>query len=465
MAREEKRKGRSGEGTGSDRDVEVQLVPTVQFLHEHITEALCDEVYKGVRRSERQRKWSLFALARFWLFVILEPPESLSQLLECTRRADPRGFLPRVAASAEAFFQKCRDFSSGFFMGLYHHFIERVFPQVPTEYCSEAQHLKGKFPEVVAIDGSRLEKTAHRLKICWSEQAAILPGCITAVYDLFRGIATQLWFDADAASSEFKRGLVAVGGLRPGALVIGDRLYGVIQFFKALSDVECFGLFRRNQTVKIKKVRLLSRTILPGATVEDWLVRAGTGKDAIQLRLIILRKGKKIYEAVTNVLDTKRLTAADIVLLYPLRWRIERLFFDLKEVLNLKKFYAANPNAVAMQVYAAAIVHTAFRIAQADIAQKIGLRAEELSPKKLFPHLAVVSMKVLQAEFYFEEMKKANPGVELRKPTWTNMPGATVSLRRIRVQKRSGDRKKNGYSEERRKWKTIVELNGGDVYA
>jgi len=27
------------------------------------------------------------------------------------------------------------------------------------------------------------------------------------------------------------------------------------------------------------------------------------------------------------------------------------MFFDLKEVLNLKHFYAANPNAVAMQVY------------------------------------------------------------------------------------------------------------------
>ncbi len=38
---------------------------------------------------------------------------------------------------------------------------------------------------------------------------------------------------------------------------------------------------------------------------------------------------------------------------------MERLFFDLKEVLNLHRFYTSSPNGVAMQVYAAALVHTA----------------------------------------------------------------------------------------------------------
>ncbi|MGQ9592227.1 MAG: transposase, partial [Planctomycetota bacterium] len=122
--------------------------------------------------------------------------------------------------------------------------------------------------------------------------------------------------------------------------------------------------------VRIRKVRQLSRTILAGAGVEDRLVAAGTGRDSMALRLIILRKGSKTYEAVTNVLDPTRLSSADAVLLYPSRWRIERLFYDLEEVRNPKKFYAANPNAVAMQVYAAAIVHTAFRIAQADIGER-----------------------------------------------------------------------------------------------
>ena len=67
-------------------------------------------------------------------------------------------------------------------------------------------------------------KIAQRLKILWDERAAVLPGCLTAVYDLPRGIATQLWFDQDAAPSEFKRGMVAVGTFKAGTLVLGDRL-------------------------------------------------------------------------------------------------------------------------------------------------------------------------------------------------------------------------------------------------
>ena len=56
---------------------------------------------------------------------------------------------------------------------------------------------------------------------------------------------------------------------------------------------------------------------------------------------------------LTNVLSVKQLAADEALTLYPFRWSTaERMFFDLEEVLNLNRLYAANPNAVAMQVYA-----------------------------------------------------------------------------------------------------------------
>ena len=163
---------------------------------------------------------------------------------------------------------------------------------------------------------------------------------------------------------------------------------------------------------------------------------------------------------MTNVLDPKRLNALDVVALYPLRWTVERLFFDLKVVLNLKRFHAANPNAVAMQVYAAAIVHTAFRIAQGDVARRVDIPPEELSPKKLFPLLALVSIKLTEARFSFKRTCDANPGVELREPNWEDDSDTIVSLRSIRLQRRSTNRKKRGFSPERRKWKSITKIDG-----
>ena len=178
MAKEKKRKGNARKGTPSDRDVSVHLVPAVEFLHEHLTEALCNEVYRDLRTTERERKWCLYALARFWIAVIITAPRALSELLARSRAGDTTGLLPHVAASSEAFFQKCKKFSAAFFMALYARFVASVETKAPKRYCQELAYLLEKFSDVFAIDGSRLDKIVHRLKILRAEKAAILPGSL-----------------------------------------------------------------------------------------------------------------------------------------------------------------------------------------------------------------------------------------------------------------------------------------------
>jgi len=459
MAEEKMRKGKTRKGTAPSKTRrQVHLAPVLEFIHEHLTEALCGEVFKEVRTAQRERKWTFFALARFWLAVVLDPPPSLSHLLARTRGNDRLGFLPQVSASSEAFFQKAKGFSALFFTALFHRFVKEVLPHAPKQYARELAHLERSFSDVAIIDGSRLDKIAHRLKILWSEKAAVLPGCLMVVYDLYRGFARQVWFHEDAAASEFNRARLAIECLREGTLLVGDRLYCSAKMFTQLAAKQCFGLFRWAKTLSIKKVRRLSRVRLGSAIIEDWLVKAGPPNAAIDLRLVMLKVGGKTYRAVTSVLDPQRLSAKDIVTLYPLRWRIERLFYDLKVVLNLERFYAANPNAVAMQVYAAGIIHAAFRIAQADLAHKLDIRAEELSTEKLFPFLALASIKVLEAEYIFETTCQANPKVDLRKPSWKNLPGTVVPLEYLLVEHRSPVRKKKSYDPERRKWKSLRKI-------
>jgi IS4 transposase len=463
MSRVKREKAKSRKGTASDRHIEVHLTSAVEMLHEHITEALCQEVWKDVRISERERKWSLFALARFWLAAIIDAPPSLSQLLELMRKGAHEGFLPQVAASAESFFEKCRDLSSVFFTELHRRFIDNVLPKAPKCFAGVVSHLSAKFTDVLVIDGSRLDKIAHRLKILRKEKAVVLPGCILAVYDLFRGITRALWFDADAAASEFKRAELALQCLSKGSLVLGDRLYSSgVELFRILEQSECFGLFRRTKALPVRKLQLLKSESIKGGLLEDWLVEAGPATDPMKLRLIRLTKRKTIYEALTNVLDAARLSARDALDLYPLRWSVERLFFDLKIVLNLQRFYAANPNAVAMQVYAAAMVHAAFRIGQATVARTVKLPPEELSPQKLFALLAYVSIKLIEGEWYFLQICRANPGVKLRKPSWRDMPGTVVSLRYLRRQRRTGPRKARPYDPERGTWKSLRRIRGAN---
>lgn len=461
MARVKREKRQERKGTLSDRHIDVHLVPIVEILHAYITEALCAEVYGELRTTERKRKWSLFALSRFWLAVVLEAPPSLSHLLAVMRGREREGFLPEVSASAESFFMKCKDFSPVLMAEVHRRFIEQILAEAPKCFAGEVAHLQKKFTDVLVIDGSRLDKVRHRLKILWNEKAAVLPGCILALYDLFRGITRQVWFDADAAASEFQRATLAVQCLKKGSLVLADRLYASsVELFNLLDGCGSFGVFRRNKALSIREVRLLRRKKTKAGLLEDWLVEAGTGKAQRQLRLIRLTKGREVYEALTNVLDPKRLSSQDIVDLYPLRWTVERLFFDLKVVLNLERFYAANPNAVAMQVFAAAMVHAAFRVAQAAVSKQVKLPPEELSPQKLFPLLAYTSIKLIESEFLIDEMCKANPGVKLKKPSLRNLPGTVVSLKYLRVQRRRGLRKQRKYDARRRTWKSFKGIRG-----
>ena len=461
--RRAKRKAKKASKGRKKESLRVDLAPSVEFIHEHLTEALCQEVFQAERTTERERKWSLFALARFWVTVVLTAPPSLAQLLDQTRRRERTGLLPYVDAAAASFYQKCKNFSHSFFQSLFERFVSEIGPKARKVFCAGLRDLEKKFSAVQIIDGSRLDRIAKRLKILWNERAVILPGCITVVYDIFRGYCQKVCFFADAARAEIERAEEAIRSLEPGTLLVGDRLYCTIKTFNALEERGCFGLFRYNKTLGIKKLKVLSSEKAGHAQLQDHIVEAGSGSRKVLLRMITVGNNGKRYKALTNVLDPKRLTAQEIASLYPVRWQVERVFSDLKDVLNLNKLYASNPNAVAMQVYATALVHTAFRVAQGEIAQKVSLPPEELSPKKLYPRLALASIVVIEAELVFEKTCEANPGRKLKKLDWRCLPETQTTLQAIKVQHRTTKRRKRRYCKSRGQWKSFRHVPGGTL--
>jgi hypothetical protein len=60
---------------------DVNLLRLADLLQAHITPALCHAAFGRVRKTERQRVWTLTALVQFWVAVILRAPRALSQAL------------------------------------------------------------------------------------------------------------------------------------------------------------------------------------------------------------------------------------------------------------------------------------------------------------------------------------------------------------------------------------------------
>src|SRR5216683_3013476 len=159
------------------RAKDVDLLRVVDLLQEHITPALCRTVFGAVRKTERQRVWTLEALIRFWTAVVLRAPKALSQaLVDSLEGRDPS--FPRIGASPEAFFQRCRDLRPAFFAEVFRRFTARLVTAVPPRYATELAPVQARFGAVVVFDGSRLAAIAHRLKLLWDERAVVLPGCL-----------------------------------------------------------------------------------------------------------------------------------------------------------------------------------------------------------------------------------------------------------------------------------------------
>mgnify|MGYP001617213582 CR=1 FL=1 len=132
-------------------------------------------------------------------------------------------------------------------------------------------------------------------------------------------------------------------------------------------------------------------------------------------------------------------------------------------MLNLDCFYAASPNAVAMQVYAAAIVHTAMRIAQGRIAASAGVPPETISTEKLFPRVAAASLLLVHAQLGYLATCKANPGRRLREPDWREESFATAPLTAVRVQTRDEKRRKRRFCKSRSRWKSMTHISGSRI--
>jgi hypothetical protein len=433
----------------------VDLFETVELIQRHVTGALCDEAWQEVRDKEREREWTLEALVGFWTSVTADPPRSLSQALaEASEGETSRYRAPKT--SQQAFFARCHDLRWEFFASVFRRFRQSIAPEAGAVFARELGAVRERFAAVEAVDGSNLDAVARRLKVVWRERATVLPGTMLAFYDVCAGTMSRLVFDPDISGSEFVRSVAALDGVAQNTLLIGDRLYGVPRWFAALAERKLFGVARRHRAGLLVKMRLNAGQEHDGGTLEDWECVVGSGQtvESQILRLVVWKRGRKRVELLTNVLDPAVLSAVEAMTVYRWRWKVERLFSDLKEVLNLRRFYAGNVNAVGMQVYAAAIVHTALRVAQGRIAVAAGIEPERLSTKRLFPRVAAASCRLTGMQAGIEMVKRANPGVALVVPDLRGAPGMRARLEDLLVEPRKGRRRK--WTKPAPAWRQLV---------
>jgi hypothetical protein len=433
----------------------VEEVPSANYLSvvwEHLTESLCAEVFAATRERERQRKWTLFALVWFWIALLQSRYSSQTRALLEARTGSP--LFPPVDATPEAFFQKIQNVRPVFFQNVFRAYTERLKPEAASSFEQELPIDAQLFPNVFAVDGSRLEKVGRLLKVARKTTQAILPGSMEAVYDLRRGLLQELYFDPDGCGGEIRMFEAVLPSIPRGSLVVNDRYYAKPVIWQAVAAAGLSMVSRYNKTVKKQRVEVLGKERSRDLCVDDWLVDMGGSRGSAPVRLRWVRLWNRQFELIliTNVLDPNRLTPAQLLALYRRRWSVERMYLAMKDVLELNHLYNCSPAAVGQQVYATAILYNTLRVSQSKIAATAEIPPEALSVDKLFPtlidHYIKATYIAFGAEDMFERMKAEHP--RLRRPHMPiDHPTLRVRIRDHLLEKRNERRRKRRFCKGR----------------
>jgi Transposase DDE domain len=447
----------------------VEDVPSASYLTiiwKHLTEAICNEVFATTRRKgpngERQRKWTLFALLWFWIGLVHSQYTSQTRAILQARKGKSRLF-PHVDATPESFFEKVQGMRPAFFQNLFLAFTEKLRSTASAIFENDLEISKKAFPDVFALDGSRLAKVARMLKIARDVTSAIIPGSMEAVYDLRRGILHALHFDPDGCVSEMTLLAAVVQWIPKGALLLADRFYAKPAIWRELNDLGIFMLTRYNMTVKKHRVAIIQSFRSSRLNFDDFLVDMGA-KSPVRLRWVRIWGRGFEYILLTNVLDPKLLTPQQMLVAYRRRWSIERMFLAIKDVLNLNHLFNCSPGAVAQQVYATAIVYNALRVSQGEIAAAAGIAPEALSPDKLFPILIEQYVQATVVVAY-KEWDEKGKRVKSLPPSLSDVPVAMplfeIHVRDVLLEKRSEHRRRRRYCKGRRRATSYKHAPGG----
>lgn len=234
---------------------------------------------------------------------------------------------------------------------------------------------------VYALDETTLDRVARVLPALRGVPAGdrrLLPGKLSAVFDLRRQQFVQVEHQADPAQNEKVAARGLLDGLPAGSLVLADLGYFGFAWFDWLTDQGTWWVSR----LRAKTSYVVLHRFYDDGTTFDGLVwlgkhRADRAKHAV--RLVRFAVGPASYAYLTNVTDPTRLPLREIARLYARRWDVELAFKAIKRHLGLHLLWSAKEAVILHQVWAVLILAQILYALRLEIAGRAGVDPFEVS--------------------------------------------------------------------------------------
>jgi hypothetical protein len=356
-----------------------------RFLAETISQLTPDEEEQAARGRGRPRILPALCLWTALLVCILRGARSQRAIWRLLAHGQLWEY-PRFAISDQAVYTRLEEGGGAPLSALLAQIntvlAARLEPYAATDLAPFAS-------EVVALDETTLEKLARRLPALRDVPAGdrrLLGGKLAGAFDLRRQQWRAVEYIDDAGQNEKVAARTLLAALPEGSLILADLGYFGFEWFDDLTDRGHHWISRLREKTSYT---LIHTFYARGDTFDGivWLGAHRSDRAKYAVRLVQFRVGTTLYRYITNLLDPRRLSLAQMARLYARRWDFELAVNTIKSHLGLHLLWSAKPVVIQQQVLAVLILAQILQALRLEIAGRAGVDPFEVSLPLLIEYL------------------------------------------------------------------------------
>jgi hypothetical protein len=363
-------------------------------LIQPVTYGLIDAYH---RLGLRERVLTLPITVAMVLGMVWRQVPSVAELL---RTLAEQGLLwvPPLHATEQAFNRRLRCLPAELFGEVFRQVLPQLLARAQARTRPQSAAVSralGHFSRIWVMDATTLEEVCHKVGLLEGITATLLGGKLLALLDLPSKLPVHLWWEDDPNVNEnsFLDRVKAV--LAAGTLLILDRGFHGFPFFDYLTDLQSFFVTRTRANTSYKVLQVLAAS----PNLRDRIIALGQYRSnhcRHPVRRIDVLVGGTWHGYLTNVLDPKVLSPADIIDLYGRRWRIEEAFLLVKRLLGLSYLWKGAANTIALQVWASWLLYAVLIDLSDAVAQELDIPLDQVSIEMVYRglyHFSVAHQK------------------------------------------------------------------------
>ena len=372
-----------------DRTKRLNSMPLAPQVSEELTQIVHPHTLGQVahfhRLGLRERVLTLPVMVALVLTMIWRQIGSACELVRLLRQ---EGFLwcSPLLVTEQALSQRLCTFPAELFQRV----LVDVLPTMHARWAARARPLppviaalRERYPQVLAVDGSRLDVLLRKVGLLRGAERPPLAGRMTALLDLGSRLPRQIWYEEDPQAHDQRCWPQIQAALERGTLLLYDRGYTNFTVFRQLTAAGVTWVTR----AKSNLVYTVAACLVHTAQVRDERVWIGSGAERQLVRLVQVLVGTTWRRYLTSEGDAERLPAAAVVALYAQRWRIEEAYLLVKRLLGLAYFWTGSANGVALQLWATWLLYAVLIDLTDQVAAQLQLPVAALSVEMTYRSL------------------------------------------------------------------------------